>query len=302
MNTEISLEKIDTSYWLTKDKSWVEERQAQWSAIEKVIGLNRRKSEVNVIKQYFLRGKMPNWEKYLDWDDIYRHLDVDLFLWLHPSNDPEVLKSLYKTYMESDVIHTRDVTGGYGEFIDNEFLRAPSSSKSVEEYPYPFRGEKNITLFRVMFEDIEYAKERICSLVGGQENFDKQASHIFEFLGYQHFLSMRIWLLQDKNSPLCVHNLYQYDDVLEWCLTTLTAKNEKEFLEGLPIPEYLEEFQKALYCINCFDTEKEGDTCRAQAVHKIRKILDERKFVPEFKQMWEDAKAGKIEVNEPWVY
>ncbi len=300
MNTDMSLEKIDTSYWLTKDKSWVEERQAQWSAIEKVIGLNRRKSEVDVIKQYFLRGKMPNWEKYRNWDGFFRHLDLNIFLWLHPSNDSDVLKNLYKIYMESNLIHEQDVINGYGSLIDHELLSATMPYESLEEYPYPFRGSKNVILFRVMFDDIEYAKEKIYSLVGGQEKFNKKASHIFEFLGYQHFLRMRLWLLQDIKLPLCAYNLYQYDDVLGWCLTTLTAKNEKEFLEGLQIPEYLQEFQKALYCIHCFDTEKEGDTCRTYAIHKIRKILDERTFVPEFKKMWEDTKAGKIEVKTPW--
>lgn len=127
MNTQMSLESIDTSYWKTKDKEWVEQRQAQWPAIERVVSLNRRKADVNVIKQYFLRGKMPNWEKYKDWDDLYRHLDLDLFLWLHPSDDHEVLKNLYRIYMESDLIDERDVTRGYGELIGNEFLRAPLS-------------------------------------------------------------------------------------------------------------------------------------------------------------------------------
>lgn len=302
MNTEMSLEKIDTSYWKTKDKEWVEQRQAQWPAIERVVSLNRRKADVNVIKQYFLRGKMPNWEKYKDWDDLYRHLDLDLFLWLHPSDDPEVLKNLYRIYMESDLIHERDVTRGYGELIGNEFLHATSSKKPIEEYPNPFRGGKNIILFRVLFEDVEYAKNRVRSLIRGrQEDRDFMVNQIFEFLGYHHFLRMRLWLLQDIKSPLCFNSLYQYDDVLEWCLTTLTPNKEKEFSEGFHTPEYLKSFQRALYCLHHFDTEKEGDTCRTSAIHKIRKILDERTFVQEFKQMWEDVKAGKIEVENPWT-
>lgn len=297
----MSLEKIDTSYWKTKDAEWVAQREAQWPAIERMVGAERRKSEINVIKDYFMRGKMPNWKKYKEWNGDCRHVDLKVFLWLHPSDGHEVLKCLYKSYIESDLIHERDVILGYGSFVDHEFLSATALWESLEEYPFPFLGAKNIILFRVMFENVEYATDRIRSLVGGQASFDKKAQNIFEFLGYQHFLRMWLWLLQDIKSPLCLNNLYQYDDVLEWCLTTLTPKNEKEFLEGLQIPEYLEEFQKALYCINCFDTEKEGNTCRAQAVHKIRKILNERKFVPEFKQLWEDVKAGNIEVNDPWT-
>lgn len=301
MNTLMSLESIDTSYWKTKDKSWMEQREAQWSAIERVVGLNRRKADVNVIKQYFFRGKMPNWKKYKDWDDLYRHLDLDLFLWLHPSNDPEVLKNLYKTYMESDLIHERDVLRGYGELTDNEFLRAPLSWKSIEEYPYPFRGEKNIILFRVMFGDIDYVRERVRSLVGGdQESFSKKTSQIFEFLGYLHFRRMRLWLLQDPNSPLSINSLYQYDEVLEWCLTTMTMNNENQLRESLKTSINLKEYQKALYCFYNFDTEKEGDTYRTRFIHKICKLLDERDFVPEFKQLWEDTKAGKIDVKKPW--
>jgi len=36
MSSEISLEKIDPSYWKTKDKEWVEQRQAQWPSLESI--------------------------------------------------------------------------------------------------------------------------------------------------------------------------------------------------------------------------------------------------------------------------
>src|SRR5688572_11362615 len=101
----MSLEKIDTSYWKTKDAEWVAQREAQWPAIERMVGAERRKSEINVIKDYFMRGKMPNWKKYKEWNGDCRHVDLKVFLWLHPSDDHEVLKSLYKTYMESALIH-----------------------------------------------------------------------------------------------------------------------------------------------------------------------------------------------------
>ena len=295
-----NLEKIDTSFWMTKDKNWMDERKAQWSAIEKVVSLNRKKTEVNVIKQYFLRGKMPKWEKYKDWDELFRHLDLEFFLWLHPSNNIEVIKALYKVYINSGLIHEKDVIKGYGFFLDNEFIRAVLPYKSMEDYPFPFMGKKNIILFSAMFEDINYAKNIIISLVGGKENFEKKAKHIFEFLGYSHFLGIWQWLLNDPRSQLSLNCLYQYDEVLEWCLTTLTASKEKEFLDGLEVPEYLQAFQKALFCIHNFDTKDEENAYRANCIFKVREILDEREFIPEFKQMWLDIKAGKIEVKDPW--
>jgi hypothetical protein len=300
MTTATSLEKIDTSYWETKDQDWVAQRQAQWPSLERVLAPSRRKSELNTIKDYFMRGKMPNWKKYKEWDGDDRHVDLKMFLWLHPSDDHEVLKDLYRIYMESDLINELDVIKGYGSFVSHEFLSATSSKKTIEEYPFPFMGTKNIILFRVMFEDVEYATDRIRSLVGGQANYDKKAREIIEFLGYHHFLHIRRWLLQNKTLQLCTNSLYQYDEVLEWCLATLTPNKEKEFSEGLHTREYLQAFQRTLYCLHHFDTEKEGDTCRTRFIRKIRKILDERTFVPEFKQMWEDTKAGKIDVKKPW--
>lgn len=297
----MSLEKIDTSNWLTKDKVWMESRKIQWLAIERVVKHNRRKTEVNTIKQYFLRGKMPNWEKYRDWDDTFRHLDLNLFLWLHPSNDPEILKVLYKLYIESDLIHPRDVILGYGSFFSHEFMIASSTRDLLlEEYPFPFMGGKNIILFRIMLEDLTYVKAKFSDLVAGNKNFEKQGKHVLEIMGYDHFLRMRLWLMQDPQSPFCLNNLYQYDDALEWCLTTLTSTHNKEFLKGLVTPKYIQAYQKSLYCLYHFDAKKEGNTGRTHFVHKIRKILDEREFIPEFKQMWLDVKAGKIEVKKPW--
>jgi len=255
---------------------------------------------VNVIKAYFLRGKMPKWEKYKSWDKTFRHLDLRMFLWLHPSDDPEVLIPLYKTYMESDVIHVRDVTAGYGSLLDNELLSATLPYKSLKDYPFPFMGNKNIILFRIFFADIGYAKECMIRLFGGQEGFDENAAHIFECYGYLDFLNIWTWLLQDAKSPLMLNCLYQYDEVLDWCLTTFNEKNEQEFITSLEHKVNQIIFQKALYCIYHFDAEKNEESCRSRALVKVRQLLDDNDFVPEFKQMWEGIKSGEIEVKNPW--
>ena len=59
----MTLEQLDTSFWLTKDKAWVVERKAKWQDIEPGIALRRNKAETNMAKAYYLRGKQPNWEK-----------------------------------------------------------------------------------------------------------------------------------------------------------------------------------------------------------------------------------------------
>ena len=297
---KFNLEKIDTSYWLTKDKNWVEKRNKQWPAIEKSVGLNIKKAEVNVIKQYFLRGKMPKWEKYKEINEGYRHLHLTLFLWLHPSNDLEVLKPLYRCYMESDLIHPRDITVGYHAFIRHELLNATGNYKTLAKYPFPFMGDKNIVIFRLLFESVDYAKKHMFSLLDGQEGFDKHAKIIFDYMGYSHFIFIKEWLLQDVKSPLMLNNLYQYDEVLDWCLTTFSSSKGNEFIEGIKTPVYVESFQKALYCIHHFDAEKNEESCRSRALVKVRQLLDDNDFVPEFKQMWEGIKSGEVEVKNPW--
>jgi len=294
------LEKIDTSYWLTKDKDWKEQRNAQWPAIEKVLGLNRRKSEVNVIKAYFLRGKMPNWSKYRDWNEQhFRHVDLDIFLWLHPSDDPKVLKPLFIAYIASELVHPEDILVGYSALLGNELISATSPYPSLADYPYPYRADKNIIMFRLLFEDVNLVKDRVCSLLG-QKKYDKRASHLFNFLGYHHFLRIRVWLLQDVTSPLMLNCLYQYNEVLDWFVTTIIDNSNKEFLEELKVLTYVKQYQKALYCIYHFDAEKGEVSCRSKALVKVRQLLDNNDFIPEFKQMWEGIKSGDIEVENPW--
>jgi|GEM_PF-1482146 len=304
----MNLDKIDTSYWLIKDKSWKEARQAKWPAIEKMVGLDLKRAEVNVVKAYFLRGKMPKWEKYSEIHEGPRPLHLSYFLWLHPSDDPEVLRPLYRRYMESVLIHPEDIIQGYHALLSHELLSALSPVKSLKEYEYPYMGEKNIILFRILFEDISYVKQFMHRLVDKDERFNKHALSlfntraltIFDYLGYIHFLNIWHWLLQKEKSPLMLNSLYQYDEVLEWCLTTLSENKEQELLNGLTYSVNVTNFQKAFYCIYHFDNEKEEDSCRSRALIKVRQLLDEHDFIPEFKQMWEDTKSGKIDVKNPW--
>ena len=295
------LSKIDTKYWLTKDKAWMEARKAQWPAIERFVEGNRRRSEVNVIKQYFLRGTMPKWEKYWDWGDNDRHVDVSVLLWLHPSSDPDVLKPLFIAYMESDLIHPLDVIRGYSIFMDAEFVRTSSATETIDDYIFRYMGKKNIIVFRILFEDIDYVKEKVAALVvEDYRGLEGKFERTLERFGYLHFLRMSRWLLKDKKSFLIPNCLYQYDEVLDWCMTMLTAHARDAFLKGIEPKAGLESYQKGLYRIHHFNTEEEGDTCRTHLVHKIRKMLDEHDFIPEFKQIWDDVKADKVNIKNPW--
>jgi hypothetical protein len=82
------LENFDTSHWKTADKSWMKEREKQWPEIEQMLyTLNMTKKGRGIVRRYFLKGSLPHWKKLHDWDrdSTVRHLNLLLFLYLHPS-------------------------------------------------------------------------------------------------------------------------------------------------------------------------------------------------------------------------
>ncbi|MCE2596924.1 hypothetical protein K6Y31_19295 [Motilimonas cestriensis] len=299
----MTLAQLDTSFWLTKDKAWVAERKAKWQDIEPGIALRRNKGETNMAKAYYLRGKQPNWEKLKTSDKSPRPLDLMMFLWLHPSDDPEVLTPLFKAYMESDQVHEEDILLGL-MFMSTEFIDHTGTTKSLHEYQFPYLGNKNITLFRIMFADSLYVKNRLQQVITAgrvdvrERKLAKAEQEIFGMLGYKHFVFFGAWLIQDSTSIFCRDCLYQYPDVLDWCMTTL--KYDAEFIARIQHPSALASYHKALYRIAHFNLEQEGDTPRANAVRYLRELIEVGDFLPEFKQLWQQVKAGEVEVEKPW--
>ena len=99
------------------------------------------------------------------------------------------------------------------------------------------------------------------------------------------------WLRIKEMHALNEDMLFQYDLPLEWWYQGC-SRDEDYFRKHAQEKNHRAIIKKALYRIHHFSTYVEGDTCRSQFVHKIRKILDEREFISEFKQMWQDVKGS----------
>lgn len=110
--------------------------------------------------------------------------------------------------------------------------------------------------------------------------------------------TMGQWLCNERIHALGEDCLYQYDLPLERWYSSF--EGNEEFFKKPKNKLFVKPCKKALWRIHHFDSQKEGDTPRTRCVIKVRKMLDERDFIPEFKQMWEDVKAGKIEIENPW--
>jgi hypothetical protein len=292
----MSLKKIDTSYWKTDDPEWVSKREAYWPAIERMLFSvkSKKKKALNPIRDYYLRGKMPNWKTLKEWEDSSRHLDIFLFLWLHPSWDEQVLTELRDAYISSDLVIYEDVSYGFGIFLDSQIQAPTWHYWSMSKIHNPYLDGHGELLFRVLMGDREITEYEI----QGHPTYGEKKVFEIPHGSLSTIDTMGVWLCLQRLLPVNEQFLLQYDEPLEWWYESV--KDVDYFNLNDFNRKQKPHFPRSLYRIYHFDIEKEGDTCRTRFVNKIRNMLDEREFFPEFKQMWLDVKAGKIEVQDPW--
>jgi len=293
MNIDCSFPQIESSYWLTQDKAWLAQRAAQWPAIELMLinGGHKSKKALTIIKRYFLKGIMPDFAKLQAWENHYRHLDLFCFLWLHPSWDETVLTQLRNEYVHSPLVRKDDVQYGLGMLKANCCIMA-CQSYSKKELPLLLQTDgHNELLFSLIMGDLSI--EHMPEAGGSSWSFSKNY-----LVGIASIITTTNWLCHKKVNFINEDCLYQFDNYLDYWY--LSCPNEPDYFQQPKFKRDAAVCEIGLYRIHHFDTEKEGDTCRSRYIHKIRKILDERAFIPQFKQMWLGVKAGTIVVDDPW--
>lgn len=299
--TEYHFPEIDTSYWRLDDKEWKSNRKNEWARIEPMLVTLKTSKGRTAIKQYFLTGKMPDWDKFRQWDNYDRHVDIFIFLWLHPSWDEALLRSLRDAYLACDLVMPDDIKSGFRIFLRWGIVMACQdyTGEPEEEMKHALLTDgHNELLFKVLMGDLD-RKEFLLE----PANTYPPYSEIFKLPQGQleSVNEMGRWLCIDKMLPINMDMLLQYDQPLEWWYEGCT-KDENYFVSHAQEEAAREIFYKALYRIHHFDTDKEGDSGRTRFVHKIRKIFDTREFIGVFSQMWGDVKAGKVEVDNPWEW
>jgi len=298
----MTLETIDTSCWLTKDMVWMQARKDAWPSIETMLSKKNKKA-ISIIKQYYLKGKMPNWKALQEWENNERHLDLLCLLWLHPSNDEQLLYSLYREYMESELIYKTDAVKGYSSFVYSQIQVASSQFTTMDGNYFPYLDGKGLVIFNVLYKDIDFAGVQMRKQLKNIDRFKTDAQHLLIGGKLREIYSFGRWLALETILPSHKEWLLQYEEPLEWWYSSCVDEPTDYFTEKTKDydlkQQLVENTYKALYRIHHFDTEREGDTCRTRFVYKVRKILDEREFIEDFKKMWLDVKAGNVEVEEP---
>ena len=306
-NTEHFFPEIDLSFWKTTDRAWVAERAARWKEIEPSLKYIKPSKGVTICKHYFLKGRLPDWEALRDWKQKGSHLDLFLFLWLHPSEDKEYLIQLRDLYIKSMVITKSDIR--FSHFLDAtidrcSFYYNDEAVQNGEIGQFIITG-KNEFYFDVLMRNIEYITDGVETLQITDYLRQKLESIKVELKvpkgrGLFELKMMGKWLCIKKMRPINEDFLLQYDDPLEWWYRGC-EQNEDYFVSiGDQAEKVRNGFRKALYRIHHFDSVAEGDTCRSRFVEKISGILDERPFIGEITEMWLKVKSGDIHFDDAY--
>ena len=332
MSTLNPLENFDTSHWKTDDKSWMKEREKQWPEIEQMLyALEMTKKGRGIVKRYFLKGSLPHWKKLHDWDrdSTVRHLNLLLFLYLHPSQDDTVLRPLRDQFMESPQALPVDrlggitmlfsigkgyATSGGTRLVSTSGLEKelPLAASQLPDAPAPYADCKiveihtnghNERLFNLMLPDLS---QDTVQLPVTRDTYFRRAPRYFPWDHEE---------LPLRSFRFDLHNLWTMGQWLAFPATSSKGYNDMIFQYERPLdlwyqdvansaaPEgrWLEPLLIGLYRIFQFDLDNEPDESpRTRFVHRMRALLTERQFSESFQALVKLAKNDRLAVQNPW--
>ncbi|MNZ51512.1 hypothetical protein D3C78_693280 [compost metagenome] len=305
---------FDTRYWQPKDKAWMAEREQQWREVEKLLyGLNKSKKAVGICKRYFFKGTLPDWYKLRTWEHYARHLDLMLFLYLHPCRDEAVLRPLCEGYQRSRRVLRSDIAQGFVSLWRVGFSSNATSGGaalcSVEEL------EKSIPHLIEELELVRLGAEPTCEyrrllIIHTQGNNELLFRLMCPDPAQNPATNVHRYTLRDMGGwgrwltlPRPLHAgaedmLFQYDLPLETWYAQC-GKNAASYQDAVS-EGYEEWLLVGLYRIYHFDQSTEGDSRRTRFVRKVIRMLDEREFPAALKALWDEVKRDEVEVGDAW--
>jgi hypothetical protein len=250
------------------------------------------------VKNYFLKGKLPDWEAFAYWDNSERHVDLFILLWLHPSWDEGVLTELRNGYIASRCIVEGDLASGFDLLIGEGAITAAQGYADSSDHDMGYRIDTqghNELLFRVMMGDLDPSEYELArkTPLGHTVVFQMPKAR------FTHLFSMGKWLCIKNMHPINNDMLYQYDLPLEWWYRGRPTDEDYFSKDAQPMA-LRRATEKALWRIHHFNDAREGPGPRTTFVTKMRRMLDERPFIGEIKEMWWRVKAGEIQLDDPW--
>ena len=280
--------QIDITHWRLEDKDFQAERKAKWPDIEAILDFRSKpKKGINIIKKYYLKGETPRWRKiFAETDGETTYLDIATFLWLHPSSDPAVLRPLRDAYYQGFGRTAGDIWNGMSFLLGWGVYNPTCNGDDWPDNPAIALEGKGKLLFDLIFETVK----------DGKFKFGRRDESFNYFWRGEFCISLLSdWLIHKTASHHAQYMLLQYDEPLYFTLDNIS---KIDFSYELKFSK--KEYEKWLYRIAFFDTEKEGDTPRTISVIKFRKLLDDEIIPAELASLWSQVKSGEITVKNPW--
>lgn len=215
---------FDSSHWKVRDKSWRDSRQKHWGKIEPMIKNIKPSKAMPCIKQYFMKGKEPDWGKFREWNNPERHLDIFLYLWLHPSRDIGVLRELRESYLKSNVIVYEDVFQGVGNFVRWGVLMACQDYSGADPGELKLAletGGENELIFDVLFGDLVVQRCDLKTLNIWGEIVSK--SYTFPSARAGYLCNAAKWLSLSHMDTINSDMLLQYEKPFRWLAVAFEA-------------------------------------------------------------------------------
>lgn len=281
---------LDTQYWKTHDKAWMADRKARWTDIERQLEDAKPSKGIAAIKQYYLKGKMPNWKAMAEHRAGGQHLDLFMLLWLHPSWDPEVLRAVREQFLNSKAIQLDDISRGI-RFCVDDGIRARRSEQS---WPHPLETEgHSLLLFDLLIWEL---RDRTIPVANVLRPGASPETYRVPPLEMSMVFEASRMLCTETPQAIQAGQLLHHDRPLQWWSESRASDSPTCMQDTIR----RDQMRKALWRIHHFDCERDGDTPRSRFVHKMRHILDEGRFVPELRELWLSIKSGRTTVIKGW--
>lgn len=307
---------FDVSFWKTKDKVWVGEREQAWQQVELLLyGLSLPKKYKAISKRYFMKGVLPDWQKHKD--DEESPLNLFLFLHLHPSRNEQVLRALRDMYLSEKCIKARDVLQGMGNlstigtlisaaggFVvateDALAKELPHLSNELESFP-PVGSKPPFIIYKKLVLHTQGNNEKLFSLL-----WPEPSQRTLKLAGQSNEIALPslshdlLWTLSRWLTLPLPLNLGSQDMLFQYELPRESWYTQAATEEIPSAPQFAELVLVALYRIYNFNQAAEGHTPRTHFVQKMIEMFDTREFAPSFKEAWAHVKEGGLQVKDPW--
>lgn len=281
---------IDKDYWRREDEDWLAIREAQWPAARQLLGFYKPDTAMPVIEDFYPRGKLPSWRtltrRWREYDETERHLDLFTLLWLHPSNEIEVLRELRDAYWTDGFGRTGyDVKAGFHILTHLGIELAAINGEAVIETKDDPPVERPVSLqfdadtevlATVMFEklrgtDFQFGDSAYRLLTPGMNSIVRQTD----------------WLAHDTLTAYGSKMMLQHPEALRFCQIVVRA-DQKALSRQIKRRKRLVLFLRL--CAG-FQSDNPEDAPRVEFVEAVKRGFDEGSWPDELTALWSEVLA-----------